>query len=149
MTIKARMARGSRIGIKCLKDVGMTYVGDVKTVGVPEASTDEIDVSTLDSEGANKEFILGATDAGQLMIEGNYNATDVGQQKLYECSITKEAVEFVIEVAKRGEEKEAAKLTGKAFVQACRRIGDVGEGEIIAFSATLRITGSTVFTAGK
>lgn len=149
MTIKARMARGSRIGIKCLKDVGMTYVGDVKTVSVPEASTDEIDVSILDSEGANKEFILGATDAGQLAIEGSYNATDVGQQKLYECSITKEALEFVIEVAKRGEEKEPAKLTGKAFVQACRRIGDVGEGEIIAFSATLRITGSTVFTAGK
>jgi hypothetical protein len=146
MTIKARMARGSRIGIKGAKETSYIYIGNVKTVGIPEASTDEIDVSTLDSEGESKEFLMGATDPGQLTIEGNYSAQDAGQQKLYGYSTSKEVFEFVIEVAKKGE-TSCATLKGTALVQSCKRFGDIAEGELIPFNATLKLTGATHFTA--
>jgi predicted secreted protein len=146
MTVSARMSRGSKFGIRAVGDTNYSYVGDLKTITIPEAVTDQIDVSTLDSSGRNKEFIAGATDPGEISLEGNYKAADSGQDAVYGFFQSGNVFEWVIEVVTAGSESSAAKLTGKATCSSCKRVGDLAEGEIIPFTATLKITGTTTFT---
>lgn len=49
MTTAARLSRGSSFSIKRSTDTDYIVVGDLTTISVPEADTEEIDVSTLDS----------------------------------------------------------------------------------------------------
>ena len=146
MTIAARMSRGSKFGVREVGVPTYSYIGDLKTISLPEATTDQIDVSTLDSDGKIREFIPGATDPGEISLEGNYKASDPGQSAIYNFFKERKVFEWIVEVVTAGAENSAAKLTGKATCSSCKRVGDLTEGEIIPFTATLKVTGATVFT---
>ena len=146
MTIAARMSRGSRFGVRKEGEASYSYVGDLKTISLPEAATDQIDVSTLDSPGRDKEFISGAVDAGEIALDGNYKAVDAGQDAIYGFFQSGEVFYWVVEVVAVDGETSVAKLTGKAICSSCKRVGDLSEGEVIPFTASLKVTGETEFT---
>jgi predicted secreted protein len=146
MTIAARMSRGSKFGVRQTGDTNYSYVGDLKSIALPEAAADQIDVSTLDSPGKQKEFITGATDPGEISLEGNYKASDGGQNAVYAFFQSGEVFDWVIEIVAVGGETSGAKLTGQASCSSCKRVGDLAEGEIIPFTATLKVSGETTFT---
>ena len=145
MTIKARMGRGSKFGIKTSGD-SYTYVGDLTTIGQPSPESEEIDVSTLDSPGTAKEFIIGPVDNGEFEISGNYAADDAGQDAVYNAFMAKSDIDFIIEVAMKGDETTAANMTGSGYVKNCTRMGNVEEGNLIPFTATIRVSGEISFT---
>jgi len=141
MTIKARMARGSKFGIRAVGGSTYTYVGDLTTVGQPSPQSDEIDVSTLDSPGTAKEFILGPVDNGEFEISGNFVDTDAGQTAVYSAFTAGSDIEFIIEAPLKGTEAVAANITGSGYVKNCVRMGDLTEGGLVPFTATIRVSG--------
>ncbi|MDR2192286.1 MAG: hypothetical protein LBO62_05360 [Endomicrobium sp.] len=146
MTIAARMSRGSKFGVRQTGVSSYSYIGDLKTITLPEATADQIDVSTLDSAGKVKEFISGAKDPGEIALEGNYKAADAGQNAVYGFFQSGEIFDWVVEVVAVDGETSVAKLTGQASCSSCKRVGDLTEGEIIPFTAVLKVSGETVFT---
>ncbi len=147
MTIKARMARGAKFGFRFVGgNPAYLYVGDLTTVGQPSPTSDEIDVSTLDSPGTAKEFILGAVDNGEFEISGNYVADDEGQEFLFTAFSLKYDINFIIEAPLKGAEVTPAKVTGSGYVKNCVRMGDLTEGGLIPFTATIRVSGEISFT---
>jgi len=145
MTIAARMSRGSKFGVRAIGEANYEYVGDLRTISLPEEAADQIDVSTLDIEGRYKEFIAGTVDPGEISLEGNYKADDAGQNAIHGFFKSGEVFEWVVEVAGIVGETTVAKLSGKATCSSCKRVGDLVEGEIIPFTATLKVTGETLF----
>lgn len=147
MSISARMARGSKFKIKRGSDAAAIEVGDLTSVNTPDPETDEIDVSTLDSPGKAKEFILGATDYGELSVEGNFKPSDAGQAALYGAFQRGEEIEWEINAPLKTGETAAAKLAGKGFVSVCKPFGNAEEGSLLPFSATIRVSGEVKYTA--
>jgi len=145
MTIKARMARGSKFGVDSVDGSAYKYVGDLTTVGVPTPTSDEIDVSTLDSPNTAKENMPGAVDYGSFDINGNWVKSDVGQDAVYSYFLSQETIKFVIEAPLEAGESVAAKTTGTGYFTSCVRMGEKTEGSLIPFSATLRVTGRPVY----
>jgi hypothetical protein len=146
MSNKARTARGSIFSIKKEGEKDYSIVGDLTSIGIPEPERDEIDVSTLDSAGETKEFILGAIDNGEFAVEGNYTYPEAGQTMLLNSYLSGALINWKIEVKLKGTEKTKASLTGHGYVKACQRFGAIEEGSLIPFSATIRVSGSTEFT---
>lgn len=56
----------------------VTVVGSLTSIGEISPTSDEIDVTTLDSAGY-KEFIQGLKDAGELPLKGFHNTDSTGQ----------------------------------------------------------------------
>lgn len=147
MTIKARMSRGSKFGVRSAGEENYIYVSDLRTITLPEAVSDQIEVSTLDSSGRVKEYISGATDPGELALEGNYNSEDAGQDAVYSYFKNGETFEWIVEVPSTQQNADPATLSGRAICTICKRIGDITEGELIPFTATLKVSGETVLNA--
>jgi len=146
MSIKARMARGSKFGIRNTGGSTYTYVGDLTTVGQPSPTSDEIDVSTLDSPGTAKEFILGPVDNGEFEITGNFVSDDTGQEAVYSAFTAGSDIDFIIEAPLKGVETSAASITGAGYVKNCVRMGDLTEGGLIPFTATIRVSGVITYS---
>jgi hypothetical protein len=148
MSAQAKFARGSKFGIKAHGDGSTyTYVGDLATINIPEPETDEIDVSTLDSPGVAKEFILGATDPGEFTVEGNHVSGDAGQQAVKTAYAERAQIDWIIQTPAKGEETAGATLAGTGYISACNPFGSIEEGSLIPFSATVRVSGETTYTA--
>ena len=145
MTIAARMSRGSKFKVRAVGEQNYSEVHDLKVISLPEATTDQIDVSTLDTDGRMREFITGATDPGEISLEGNYKTEDPGQDTIYNFFKEGKVFEWIVEVATVSGENKIATLTGKATCSSCKRVGDLSEGEVIPFTATLKVTGETKF----
>lgn len=149
MSIKARMARGAKFGIRTSGGSTYTYVGDLTNIGQPAPESDEIDVSTLDSAGTAKEYILGPVDNGEFEISGNYVIDDAGQEAVYAAFTGGTDIDFIIEAPLKGSENVTAKITGSGYIKNCVRMGDVEEGSLIPFKATVRVSGEISYTSGK
>jgi predicted secreted protein len=147
MTTAARLSRSSSFSLKRAADANYIIVGDLTTISVPEADTEEIDVSTLDSAGFNKEYISGATDFGEISVQGYFVNDDAGQVAAYAAFGTKENFSFKISLPKKGDETEAAFYQGTGFFKNVSPAGEIAEGSVIPFTATIRVSGALTFTA--
>lgn len=80
MTAKRALGTTLEIG-----DTTPVIVGGLTSIGGLELSADTIDVTTLDSDGGYREFIAGFKDAGEVAVEGYFDATTgEGQKELYD-----------------------------------------------------------------
>lgn len=77
MTKRAKRSVGTKILI------GSNAIGDLSSIGSPSITQEELDVTTLDSEGGYREFIAGFKDPGEVAISGYFVPTDAGQAALY------------------------------------------------------------------
>ena len=57
-------------------------VGRLTSIGELTPDSEEIDVTTLDSEGGYREYVQGYRDAGELAIEGYHASSDAGQRAM-------------------------------------------------------------------
>lgn len=69
------------VGTKIL--IGSNAIGDLSSIGSPSITQEELDVTTLDSDGGYREFIAGFKDPGEVAISGYFVPTDAGQAALY------------------------------------------------------------------
>lgn len=112
-----------------------TAVGKLTSVGEISPASEELDVTTLDSEGGYREFIQGYRDSGEVELTGFFEKGDAGQAALraaYDSGAAGNAkVEF----------PDGATVTFRAFVKSYT-LGSAEVDGAVGFGATLRLTGA-------
>ncbi|RKN86743.1 phage tail tube protein [Paenibacillus ginsengarvi] len=129
MTKAAKRSVGTKIKI------GLNAIGDLSSIGSPSITQEEIDVTTLDSEGGYREFIGGFKDAGEVALSGFFVPGDLGQAAVYAALESGDVQDFeIIYPAALG-----ATWTFPGIVTAYNVTTDLEEA--IGFEATIRVAG--------
>ncbi len=129
MTKAAKRALGTIIRI------GLLAISDLTSIGSPSITQDEIDVTTLESEGGYREFIPGFKDGGELNISGFFVPGNAGQAAVYAALASGDLQDFeVIYPASLG-----ATWSFQGFVSNYSVTAEI-EGAI-EFEATIRVSG--------
>lgn len=134
MTKAAKRSIGTKI------EIGANVIADLRSIGSPSISQEEIDVTTLDSVGGYREFIAGFKDPGELTVSGFFVPTDQGQEALYDALDTGDLQEFKITYPP----ELGATWEFDGFVTAFNVTAEV-EGAI-EFEATIRVSGKPTLT---
>jgi len=112
-------------------------IGGLTSIGEAAPTSEEIDVTTLDSADNYKEVIQGIKDSGELPLAGHHIAADVGQVGIRAGFASGDIDAVVITFP------NASTVTGTAFVKA-HKIGAAEVSGAVGFGATLRFTGAIV-----
>ena len=136
------MSKATRaLGTKLMKDT--QAIGGLTSIGGIEITADEIDVTTLDSDGGYRKFIGGFKDAGEVPIEGFFDSENEGQLAMQTSLDDGLAEDYKITFPT----KPAAEWAFKAVVTGFK-VGDVDVDGSITFGATLRVSGKPTLTVG-
>ena len=112
-----------------------TVVGRLTSVGEITPDSEEIDVTTLDSEGGCREFLQGYRDSGEVELAGYHEKNDAGQSALRSAFAAGKAGEVDICFA------DGTTVGFTAFVRS-HTIGAAEVDGAVGFGAVLRITGA-------
>lgn len=123
-------------GTKLSYTIGETKhtVANVSSIGEIAQTSEEIDVTTLASEGGYREYIAGFKDAGQLQLGGYLTPGEESQTKLNDLYKAGTVVSWEIEFT------DTSKVTFDAFVMGIA-IGPVEVNGSPRFNTTLRLSG--------
>jgi len=110
-------------------------IGALTSIGEITPDSEELDATTLDSQGGYREFLQGFKDSGEVTLSGYYDKDDDGQQALITGYGNGEAKAVSIAFPNS---------TGGATFQAYVKSFTLGAADvdgIVGFGATLRISG--------
>lgn len=115
-------------------------VAELTSVTGPNSDLQEIDVTNFDSPDYYKEFIMGAIEAGEFTIDGNFIPTDTNGQ-------------IAMITDHQGRTSRTGKIIfpeGKAMMSFTGRISvltvSTSYDSKVSFSATFKVSGTTTFT---
>lgn len=120
--------------------LGANVIGDLTAIGSPAVDTEEIDVTTLDSVGAYREYIAGFKDAGELTLSGYFVPSDVGQAAAYAALESGDIQQCEITYPP----SMGASWTFEGFVKNFTVTTELEEA--IGFEVTIRVTGQPTLT---
>ena len=115
-------------------------IGALTSIGEITPDSEELDATTLDSQGGYREFLQGFKDSGEVTLSGYYDKADTGQQAL----ITGYGTGTVSAVA-IAFPNSAGGATFNAYVKSFT-LGSADVDGIVGFGATLRISGAVTTT---
>lgn len=119
--------------------LGGKVIGNLKSIGEVGGTAEEIDVTTLDSDGGYREFLQGFKDAGEVAIQGFLLDNDkTNQSEVVRLFDNGENVQSVITFPSK------ATMTFNSFVKSYK----IGPGEVegaIGFSASIRVVGKPTY----
>ena len=118
---------------------GAVTIGKLTSIGQINQTADEIDITTLDSTGAYREYLQGFKDAGSLEVTGLYAPGDSSQQSFNTLYQSGETVSWMITFPDR------STLTFDGFVSGVN-YGPIEVDGVPGFGGTIRLTGPV--TAG-
>ena len=101
------------------------------------ADTEELDVTTLDSQGGYREFLQGYRDSGEVEITGFHEKNDAGQAALRTAYASGASGSVTVEFP------DGTTVSFTAFVKGYT-IGSAEVDGAVGFGAALRITGAVV-----
>lgn len=134
------MSKATRaLGTKLLK--GEQAIGGLTSIGGIEITADEIDVTTLDSDGGYREYIGGFKDAGEVSIEGYFDSENEGQLAMQTSLDDGLAEDYKITFPTTPQAEWNFKAVVTGF-----KVGDVDVDGNITFGATLRVSGKPTLT---
>jgi len=134
----AKRALGTKLQIG--KDSPVTVAG-LTSIGGLELSADTIDVTTLDSDGAYREFIAGFKDAGEVSLEGYLELEEgKGQKDLYDLFESGGTEDFTISFP------NGAKWEFKGVVTGFGTSADLEDP--LSFSCTIKVSGKPTLVVG-
>lgn len=129
------MTKAATRSIGTKLQIGLDLVADLSSIGSPSMTSEELDVTTLDSQGGFREFIASFTDPGEVPISGFFVPGDVGQAALYAALKSKDIQSFeIIYPASLG-----ASWTFEGFVSSFSVTSETEDA--IGFEATIRVSG--------
>ena len=111
-------------------------IGSLTSIGEITPDSEELDATTLDSQGGYREFLQGFKDSGEVTLSGYYDKADAGQQELITGYGTGDVDAVVIAFPN---------ATGGANFNAYVKSFSLGAADvdgIVGFGATLRISGA-------
>lgn len=125
----AKRAAGTKIRI------GANFIAELETIDGLDLSAETIDVTTLDSNGAYREFIGGFKDGGEVALTGFFNPSDVGQDAVYDAfeAGTTDAYAIIFPSALGAQWDFNGVVTG--FKTSVEKEG------VISFEATVKVSG--------
>lgn len=115
-------------------------IGKLTSIGQISQTADEIDITTLDSTGAYREYLQGFKDAGTLEVTGLYAPGDTSQQSFNTLYQNGKTVEWKITFP------DSSTLTFNGFVSGVN-YGPIEVDGVPGFGGTIRLTGPV--TAGN
>lgn len=116
-------------------------VGRLTSVGEIAPDSEEIDVTTLDSEGGCREYVQGFRDSGEVELSGFHEKGDAGQTALRTAYSSGQPGEAEVSFP------DGTKAAFSAFVKSYT-LGAAEVDGAVGFGAVLRITGGVSVTAG-
>ena len=114
-------------------------IGKLTSIGEINQTADEIDITTLDSTGAYREYLQGFKDAGTLDVTGLYAPGDSSQQSFNTLYQSGKVVDWTITFP------DKSTLTFDGFVSGVN-YGPIEVDGVPGFGGTIRLTGPV--TAG-
>jgi predicted secreted protein len=114
-------------------------IGKLTSIGQINQTADEIDITTLDSTGAYREYLQGFKDAGTLEVTGLYAPGDSSQQSFNTLYQSGKTVEWKITFP------DSSTLAFNGFVSGVS-YGPIEVDGVPGFGGTIRLTGPV--TAG-
>lgn len=120
--------------------IGGVLVGRLTSVGLPERSKDEIDMTDMDS-GFDREPEPGIRDSGTLTLEGNLDPGNAGQDAI-ELNYAADGTDAIEEMIITLPTSPATTLTFDGFVSSIN--GDLPFDDKATFSVDIRVTGPIV-----
>lgn len=113
---------------------GSTTIGKLTSIGEINQTADEVDITTLESTGAYREYLQGYKDAGTLDVSGLYAPGDSSQQAFNTLYLSGETVEWTITFP------DKSTLTFEGFVSGVN-YGPIEVDGVPGFGGTIRLTG--------
>ena len=114
-------------------------VSELISIGLPELSADDIDITTHNDPDRVREFIKGLIDPGEVAIEGNMNYDDYAI--LYAAMTTTSLYSLTIVLPTS---PSVTTFAGNCYVKSLG--GTAPHDEKIDMSASVKITGKPVLT---
>ena len=114
-------------------------VGKLTEVGEIAPDSEQLDVTTLDSDGGYREYLQGFRDSGEVELSGFHQKGDAGQAALREAYESGEAGAVEVDFP------DGTKVTFSAIVKS-HTIGAAEVDGAVGFGAVLRITGGVSVT---
>ena len=114
-------------------------VGRLSSVGEIQSDSEELDVTTLESEGGYREYIQGLRDCGEVELTGYHDAGDAGQKALRGAYASGKNGAFLVEFP------DGSKVNFSGFVKS-HTIGSAEVDGAVGFGAVVRISGSVTVT---
>ena len=125
---------GTKLSYKTKEGGTKTTIGKLTSIGEISQTADEIDITTLDSTGAYREYLQGFKDAGTLDVTGLYAPGDASQQAFNTLYQSGETVGWEIEFP------DKSTLTFDGFVSGVN-YGPIEVDGVPGFGGTIRLTG--------
>lgn len=114
-------------------------VGRLSSVGEIQPDSEEIDITTLESEGGFREYMQGLRDSGEVELSGYHDADDAGQKALRQAYAGGQPGAFEVAFP------DGTKVNFSGFVKS-HTIGSAEVDGAIGFGATVRISGAVQVT---
>lgn len=114
-------------------------VGRLSSVGEIQSDSEELDVTTLESQGGYREYIQGLRDCGEVELTGYHDAGDAGQKALRSAYADGKNGAFLVEFP------DGSKVNFSGFVKA-HTIGSAEVDGTVGFGAVVRISGAVTVT---
>jgi len=112
-------------------------LAELTNISYNGSKVEQLDVSSHDSTGQNREYVAGWGDAGEITIEGNYIAGDTtGQIAFATDAVAKTTREWIITAP-----NSVFSLTGNGFVSQAPSLTFSSDGAI-KFTASIKISGT-------
>lgn len=121
--------------------IGSSTVSELTSIGLPDMSSDDIDVTTHNDTDRIREFIKGLTDPGEVAIEGNMSYDEYAI--LYAAMTTTSLQSLTITLPTT---PSITTFAGNCYVKSLS--GTSPHDEKIDMSASLKITGKPTLTKG-
>ena len=121
--------------------LGGKVIGNLKSIGEVGGTAEEIDVTTLDSEGGYREFLQGFKDAGEVALQGFLlDNAETNQNEVVRLFDSGENTQCVITFPSK------ATMTFNSFGKSYKIGPEEVEGAI-GFSASIRVVGKPTYSA--
>lgn len=116
-------------------------IGGLTSIGGIEITAETMDVTTLESEGAYREFIQTWKDGGEVPLEGYFEPENEGQLAMEDSLDSGEVEDYKITFPTKPKAEWIFKGVVTAF-----KVGDAELDGAIAFSTTIKVSGKPKLT---
>jgi predicted secreted protein len=122
-------------------DDDSSLIADLTSIGEIGVTSDEIDVTTLDSVSGYKEFIAGQKDSGEVSLAG-YVKSEANMESMLALAEAQSLESWEVTFT------SGSKWAFDGFVKSFKEAESKVDG-VRGFSASIRISGATSYTAAE
>lgn len=115
-------------------------LGKLTSIGEIAPDSEELDITTLDSEGGYREYMQGLKTSGEVTLAGYHDKTDAGQTALRAAYASGAAGAFLVSFP------DGTTAAFSAFVKGYK-LGAAEIDKAVEFEITLRLTGAVTVSA--